>query len=144
MPVYWKKLVYLNGSCISLTIFVDIQMLSYFGHIARRKGNNWEKVIMQGMIEKKRRKGRPQPRRIDQIRLATGLPLHDCYALAEDRHLWCRIYEATNCQPCQEQTNQIFRKNYFVENIFTRNLRIIQSLRITWSCQHLFSTVLNK
>ena len=30
---------------------INIQMLSYFGHIARRKGNNLEKVIMQGMIE---------------------------------------------------------------------------------------------
>ena len=28
-------------------------MLSYFDHIARRKGNNLEKVIMQGMIEGK-------------------------------------------------------------------------------------------
>ena len=32
---------------------INIQMLSYFDHIARRKGNNLEKVIMQGMIEGK-------------------------------------------------------------------------------------------
>ena len=43
----------LNGFFIPSTI----QMLSYFGHIARRKGNNLEKDIMQGMIEGKRRKG---------------------------------------------------------------------------------------
>ena len=36
-----------------LHITINIQMLSYFGHIARRKGNNLEKVIMQGMIEGK-------------------------------------------------------------------------------------------
>ena len=77
---------------------INIQMLSYFGHIARRKGNNLEKVIMQGMIEGKRRKGRPRSRWIDQIRSAVGLPLRDCYALAEDRHLWRRIYEVTSCQ----------------------------------------------
>ena len=34
---------------------INIQMLSYFGHIARRKGNNLEKVIMQGMIEGKQK-----------------------------------------------------------------------------------------
>ena len=78
---------------------INIQMLRYFGHIARRKGNNLEKVIMQGMIEGKRRKGRPRSRWIDQIRSAIGLPLCDCYALAEDRHLWRRIYEVTSCQP---------------------------------------------
>ena len=84
----------------------NIQMLSYFGHIARRKGNNLEKVIMQGMIEKKRRKRWPRSWWIDQIRSAIGLPLHDCYALAEDRHLWRCIYEVTSCQPWQERINQ--------------------------------------
>ena len=78
---------------------INSQMLSYFGHIVRRNGNNLEKVIMQGMIEGKRMKGRPRSRWIDQIRSAIGLPLRDCYALAEDRHLWRRIYEVTSCQP---------------------------------------------
>ena len=79
--------------CKRLLHSINIQMLSYFGHIARRKGNNLEKVIMQGMIEGKRRKGRPRSRWIDQIliRSAIGLPLRDCYALAEDRHQWRRM-----------------------------------------------------
>ena len=85
---------------------INIQMLSFFGHIARRKDNNLEKVIIQGMSELKRRKGRPRSRWIDQIRSAIGLPLRDCYALAEDRHLWRPIYEVTSCQPWQERTNQ--------------------------------------
>ena len=82
-----------------LHITINIQMLRYFGHIARRKGNNLEKVIMQGMIEGKRRKGRFQSRWIDQIRSATGLSLLDCYALAEDHHQWRHMYEVTSCQP---------------------------------------------
>ena len=76
---------------------INIQILSYFGHIARRKGNNLEKVIMQGMIEGKIRKGRPRSRWIDKLRSAIGLPLRDCYALAEERHLWRRMYEVTSC-----------------------------------------------
>ena len=57
---------------------INIQMLSYFGHIARRKGYNLEKIIIEG----KRRKGQPRSQWIDQIRSAIGLPLRDCYALA--------------------------------------------------------------
>ena len=53
---------------------------------------------MQSVIEGKRRKGRPRSRWIDQIRSAIGLPLRDCYALAEDRHLWRSMYEVTSCQ----------------------------------------------
>ena len=87
---------------------INIQMLSYFGHIARRKGNNLEKVIMQGMIEGKRRKGWPRSRWIDQIRSAIELPLRDCYALAEDHHLWHRMYEITShvSHDRNELTNQ--------------------------------------
>ena len=93
--------------CKRLLHTINIQMLSYFGYIARRKGNNLEKVIMQGMIEGKRKKGLPRSRWIDQIRSAIWLLLRDCYALAEDRHLWRRIYEVTSCQPWQERTNQL-------------------------------------
>ena len=78
---------------------INIQMLSYFGHIARHKGNNLEKVIMQGMVEGKRRKGRPWSRWIDQIGSAIGLPFRGCYTLAEDCHLWRCVYEVTSCQP---------------------------------------------
>ena len=77
---------------------INIPILSYFGHIARRKGNNLEKVIITGMIEGTRRKGRLRSRYIDQIRSAVGLPLRNFYALAEDCHLWRRIYEVTSCQ----------------------------------------------
>ena len=56
---------------------INTQMLSYFGHISRRKGNNLEKMIMQGMIEGKRKRGRPRSRWIDQIKLITGHPLRD-------------------------------------------------------------------
>ena len=79
--------------------FISTQTLSYFGHISRRGGNNLEKLIMQGMIDGKRKKGRPRSRWIDQIKAMTGHPLHVCYTLAENRHLWHRITEVTSCQP---------------------------------------------
>ena len=77
---------------------ICIQNLRYFGHVSRRGGNNLEKVIMQGMVEGKRRRGRPRARWIDQIKAVTGYPLRLCYSLAEDRHLWHRISEVTSCQ----------------------------------------------
>ena len=71
-------------------------MLSYFGHIARRKGNNLEKVIMQGMIEGNRRKERPRSwcNKISYYSWSYYVwegalyrtPSRDCYTLAEDRH----------------------------------------------------------
>ena len=96
-----------NGSVQTTPDNINIQMLSYFGHITRRKGNNLEKIIMQGMIEGKRRKGRSRSRWFDQISSAAELPLRDCYVLAGDCHLWRCIYEVTSCQLWQEQTNQI-------------------------------------
>ena len=96
-------------------------MLSYFGHIARRKGNNLEKVIMQGMIEGKRRKGRPRTRWIDQKRSAIGLSLRDCYALAEDRHLWRRMYEVTSYQPWQELANEPTKLDLIINKRETGN-----------------------
>jgi hypothetical protein len=78
---------------------INIQMLRYFGHISRRRGNNIEKDIMQGLIEGKRKRGRPRSRWIDQVKAIAGYPLRECYTHAEDRHLWHCISEVTSCQP---------------------------------------------
>ncbi len=85
------------GTSNRLLDIITMQILRYFGHISRRKGDNLEKVIMQGMVEGTRKRGRPRSRWIDQIKAATGHPLHVCYTLADDRLLWHRISEVTSC-----------------------------------------------
>ena len=52
-----------------LCIMIQSQILSSFGHIARRDGDFLEKVIMQGQVEGSRKPGRPRTRWIDQINL---------------------------------------------------------------------------
>lgn len=82
-----------------LLSLVHSQMLSYFGHIARREGDSLEKVIMQGRVEGNRKPGRPRTRWIDQLKSMVRCPLQELYNLAQDRQRWRAIVEVTSCQP---------------------------------------------
>ncbi|CAH2241588.1 jg3923 [Pararge aegeria aegeria] len=46
------------------------RILEYFGHIARRDGDNLEKIVFTGQVERKRPRGRRPIRWSDQIRTA--------------------------------------------------------------------------
>ena len=82
-----------------LLCLIQSQMLSYFGHIARRDGDGLEKVIMQGRVEGNRKPGRPRTRWIDQIKSVVGASsLQDLYFLARDRLRWRAIVDVTSCQ----------------------------------------------
>ena len=62
--------------------------LQYFGHILRREGDCLEKIIVQGMMERQRRRGRQETRWTDGIKESTGLPVTAAYRIAQDRHSW--------------------------------------------------------
>ena len=62
--------------------------LQYFGHISRREGDCLEKIIVQGMMEGHRRRGRQKTRWIDGIRDYTGLSVTAAYRRAQDRRSW--------------------------------------------------------
>jgi hypothetical protein len=59
--------------------------LQYFGHISRRAGDNLEKVITQGLMEGKRKRGRPRIRWTDGIKEATGLSLITAHRMSQNR-----------------------------------------------------------
>ena len=61
------------GNRKALINVVGKQRLQYFGHIARRDGNNLERVIMFGKIEGKRNRGRQKLRWVDGIASQTIL-----------------------------------------------------------------------
>ena len=61
------------------------QKLQYFGHIARREGDNLEKLIMFGLVEGKRSKGRQKPRWTDGIATLTKDSTYSCYIRATKR-----------------------------------------------------------
>ncbi len=75
------------------------QRLQYFGHVARRDGDNLEKVIMFGKMEGKRNRGRQRLRWVDGITTQTNMSVYNCYTLAQNRHDWkCLIRKVTNTQ----------------------------------------------
>ncbi len=63
------------GSRVTLCQKIIKIKLQYFGHIAKREGDNLEKVIVQGHygVEGKRKRGRQQIRYSDGVREITGL-----------------------------------------------------------------------
>ena len=82
-------------------------MLSYFGHIARRKGNNLEKIIMQCMIwrkEQERTTSVPMdwPNKIN-YRTSSPWLLRSCWR-SSSMASYLRGHELS-CQPWQERTN---------------------------------------
>jgi hypothetical protein len=88
----------------SLISSVDRQKLRYFGHISCRSANSMEQTIMFGIVEGRRSCGRPRMRWSDNIKSLTGLSLHSCKQLAQNRNSWrSLIYRVTNVQV--EQTD---------------------------------------
>ena len=74
--------------------------LQYFGHISRREGDCLEKIIVQGMMEGQRRRGRQKTRWTDGIKESTGLSVTAAYRIAQDRHSWNDIIKrVTTSQP---------------------------------------------
>ena len=113
ITVYWKNTGMFPSLRGKFVVSEQIlhTMLSNFNwpYLKKKIG----KGIMQSIIKRKRNKRRPQSRWIDPIRSAVRLTLHDYYILAEDRHLihlWCWIYEVTNCQTWQERKNKPTKK----------------------------------
>lgn len=76
------------GVTIRLSTICLRRVLEFFGHIARKTGDNLEKLMVTGSVEGGRGRGRSPTRWSDQIRKTLAIQFHDAVEAARDRDSW--------------------------------------------------------
>ena len=80
--------------------------LQYFGHLMRRP-DSFEKTLMLGKIEGRRRRGQQRIRWLVGITDSTDMGLGGLWKLMMDREAWCAVVQAVRKESDMDTTKQL-------------------------------------